>query len=118
MSHSYLSEPIQGYGSMREIIAYFKRSEASLWVASNSLEQEALSDELIDRIYVNRESYAARVNAYEPETLAEVSERLGLWVLQHYPDRGSEPQSDWDELIVKSYFQLTGFLGVRPLRDE
>ena len=106
------------YYSLKDVLEYFKRSEAALWTVANNLTQENLADELIDRIYETREEYIRQLNKWEPDTLIGVSERLGLWVLQNYPNREVEPESEWDQLILSSYFQLTGFLGIAPVREE
>lgn len=118
MTHCNLSIKVTDYASISDVISYFKRSESSLWAASNSLECENLSEDLIDNIYRNRTAHIRQLNDREPETLIEVSERLGLWVLQHYPDSSIEPETEWDRLLISSYFQLTGLLGIMPVREE
>lgn len=118
MNDCKLAHRIKDYTSIRDVIAYFKRSEASLWAAANSLENENLSDELIERIYSNRNAYIEAMNKWEPETLVDVCQRLGVWVLQHYPDKSEAPEGEWDRLVVNSYFQLAGLLGIASVREE
>jgi len=103
---------------LREMIDFFKRSEAALWSIANSLKQEDKFEELIDGIFEAREDHVVRLNKIEPDTLIDISERLGLWVLQHYPHKSITPEPVWDRLIINSYFQLAGFLGIEPVREE
>ncbi|MDG1827145.1 MAG: hypothetical protein P8H62_12860 [Henriciella sp.] len=103
---------------LNHTIEYFRRSEAALWTVANCLKRETIADALIEDIYSTRESCVARLNTSKPDTLDDVSKRLGLWVLQNYPDKRSEPESEWDRQIVNSYFQMTRLLGIEPVREE
>lgn len=107
-----------GIVELREVIDFFKRSEAALWSTANNLKQEDKFDELVSGIFEAREDYVVRLNKIEPDTLIDISERLGVWVLQHYPHKSITPETAWDRLILNSYFQLAGFLGVEPVREE
>lgn len=106
------------YLPVKEMIDFFKKSETALDLASKSLSEEDIAEALVDRVYETREAYVAAINMWEPETLVEISERLGLWVLQNYPDKKMEPRNEWDRLVLQAYFQLTGFIGVEPVREE